>query len=94
MQGLSAKAITSFSTLEITALPVVVLSQTLTEQEGGEAGPWPAQDTPDSLAPKPRDLKFVVAQPLMVRVRNLWRTTSNLYALNFVLRGTLGHVSF
>lgn len=69
------------------------LSVTLPEQEGREAGPWPAQTTLNSLALSPRDLRSVVAQALMVRVGSLWQATSSLYTLSCLKRGTLGYMS-
>lgn len=55
---------------------------------------WPAQNAPNSLASKPRDLMSVIAQPLMVRVGNLWQATSSLYTFYLIFRGTLGYMTF
>lgn len=75
-KGLSAKAITSFSTLRITALPVVCQSPARAGRKGGRS--LASTEYSKRSSPQPRDLRSVVAQPLMVRMGNLWQATSSL----------------
>lgn len=75
-KGLSAKAITSFSSLRITALPMVWQSPSRAGRKPGRS--LASTEYSKRSSPQPRDLRSVVAQPLMVRMGNLWQATSSL----------------